>query len=46
MARTASARLIIVNAQPTPFDDVAELTLHDPIGEVLPTLCGGATRGA
>jgi NAD-dependent deacetylase len=40
MARTAGARLIIVNEQPTPFDEVADVTLRDPIGAVLPALCG------
>jgi NAD-dependent deacetylase len=39
MARTAGARLIIVNAQPTPFDEIADVVLRDPIGEVLPVLC-------
>jgi NAD-dependent deacetylase len=39
MARTAGARLIIVNGQPTPFDEVADVTLRDPIGDVLPVLC-------
>jgi NAD-dependent deacetylase len=38
IARQAGARLVIVNAQPTPFDDVAGAVLTDPISEVLPTL--------
>lgn len=45
MARTAGARLIIVNAQPTPYDDVADVTLTDPIGQVLPALCGVTDHG-
>jgi NAD-dependent deacetylase len=39
MARTAGSRLVIVNAQPTPFDEIADVTLSEPIGEVLPALC-------
>lgn len=38
IARQAGARLVIVNAQPTPFDDVAGAVLTDPISEVLPAL--------
>ncbi|MDP1572095.1 MAG: NAD-dependent deacylase [Vicinamibacterales bacterium] len=41
MARTAGARLVIVNAQPTPFDAIADAVLRDPIGDVLPALCDG-----
>jgi len=37
-ARAAGARLIIVNAEPTPFDDIADVTCTDPISEVLPWL--------
>jgi NAD-dependent deacetylase len=32
------ARLVIVNAQPTPFDRVAEAVSRDQLGEVLPAL--------
>ena len=34
----AGARLIIVNAQSTPFDRMADVVLREPIGEVLPQL--------
>jgi NAD-dependent deacetylase len=37
-AKAAGASLIIVNAQPTPFDAMADATLSDPISEVLPAL--------
>jgi NAD-dependent deacetylase len=37
-ALSAGARLVIVNAQPTPYDGVASAVFHDPIGEVLPRL--------
>ena len=36
IARSSGARLVIVNAQPTPFDDVADAVFHDSISEVLP----------
>jgi NAD-dependent deacetylase len=32
------ARLVIVNAQPTPFDRIAEAVSHDQLGDVLPAL--------
>lgn len=37
-ARAAGARLVIVNAQPTPFDDLADATFAGSISEVLPAL--------
>ncbi len=40
VAKAAGARVIIVNAEPTPFDDVAAAVFRMPIGEVLPALCG------
>jgi NAD-dependent deacetylase len=38
VAVRAGARLVIVNAQATPYDDVADALIGDPIGEVLPRL--------
>ena len=35
-AKRAGARVVIVNAQPTPFDGIADAVLRDAIGEVLP----------
>jgi NAD-dependent deacetylase len=32
------ARLVIINAQPTPYDDIAGVVLRGPIGETLPVL--------
>jgi NAD-dependent deacetylase len=40
-ARRAGAALVIVNAEPTPYDDLADLVLRDPISEVLPAICHG-----
>lgn len=37
-AKAAGACLIIVNAQPTPFDELADATVSQPISEVLPAL--------
>ena len=39
LAKAAGARVVIVNAEPTPFDDIADAVLREPIGEVLPALC-------
>ena len=38
LAVRAGARLIIVNAEPTPFDRFASLIVRDPISEALPRL--------
>ncbi|MBZ5556587.1 MAG: hypothetical protein LAO77_04860 [Acidobacteriia bacterium] len=40
LAKAAGARVVIVNAQPTPFDELADAVLREAIGEVLPALCG------
>lgn len=37
-AKASGASLVIVNAQPTPFDEIADVTLTGPISEVLPVL--------
>jgi NAD-dependent deacetylase len=37
-ARAAGAKIVIMNAEPTPFDDIADAVFHDPISEVLPKL--------
>jgi NAD-dependent deacetylase len=39
IARGAGARIVIVNAQPTPFDEMADAVLNDSISEVLPEIC-------
>lgn len=39
-ALDAGARLLIINAEPTQFDEVADAVVRVPIGEVLPLLCG------
>ncbi len=42
LAREAGATVIIVNAQPTPFDDVADFVIRSPIGQCLPRMCAEA----
>jgi NAD-dependent deacetylase len=41
-ARSAGARLVIVNAGPTQFDDIAHAVFRAPISEVLPRLCAAS----
>jgi NAD-dependent deacetylase len=38
-AKTAGARVVIINAEPTPFDELADAFMPGPIGEVLPVIC-------
>jgi NAD-dependent protein deacetylase/lipoamidase len=40
LAKEAGARVAIVNTAPTPFDQLADVVLRDPIGRVLPAICG------
>ena len=37
-AKSAGARVVIVNAEPTPFDDIADAVLREPIGQTLPRI--------
>jgi hypothetical protein len=34
------ARVVIVNAEPTPFDEIADAAPREPAGRILPALCG------
>ena len=38
----AGARLVVINAQPTPYDAIADAVIRAPIGEVLPQLVAAA----
>jgi NAD-dependent deacetylase len=38
VAANAGARLVVINAEPTPYDDLADGVLREPIGEILPAL--------
>jgi NAD-dependent deacetylase len=44
-AKRAGARVVIVNAQPTPFDGIADAVLRSEIGDILPRIlgCAGAS---
>jgi NAD-dependent deacetylase len=39
-AREIGARVVIVNNQTTPMDDIADAVIRTPIGEALPVICG------
>jgi NAD-dependent deacetylase len=39
LAKSAGARVIIINAEPTQFDATADVVINQPIGEVLPFVC-------
>lgn len=41
LAKRAGARVIIVNAEPTAMDELADAVLRGPIGEILPAIAGG-----
>jgi NAD-dependent deacetylase len=38
IAKAGGARLVIINAEPTPFDNEADEVFHQPIGDVLPAV--------
>ena len=40
IAKAAGAKVVIVNAQPTPWDDSADAVLGGSISDVLPRICG------
>jgi NAD-dependent deacetylase len=42
VAVRSGARLVVVNAQPTPYDAIADAVVRDPIGEVLPAIVAAA----
>src|SRR3954452_745214 len=39
------ARIVIPNAEPTPFDDLADLVAREPIGTALPRLLAPSSGG-
>jgi NAD-dependent deacetylase len=41
LAHANGARLVIVNAQPTAYDGLADAVLREPISDVLPAIVGG-----
>jgi NAD-dependent deacetylase len=38
-AKAAGARVVIINAEPTQFDDIADAVIQQRIGDVLPAVC-------
>jgi len=38
VALRSGARMIVINAEPTPFDRLAEVVIHGRSGEVLPEI--------
>jgi NAD-dependent deacetylase len=38
VAARTGARIVVVNAEPTPYDDLADLVVREPIGTALPLL--------
>ena len=45
LALSAGARLVIVNAEPTPYDEMADAVLREPIGTALPALVRAVASG-
>ncbi|MEP7300668.1 MAG: Sir2 family NAD-dependent protein deacetylase [Caldimonas sp.] len=46
IAARAGAAIVIVNDQPTAMDELADVLIREPIGQVLATLCGSAGGAA
>jgi len=44
IAKSAGARLVIVNADPTPYDSIADAVLRGSISEILPAIVRDAPR--
>ncbi|MDQ1697195.1 MAG: NAD-dependent deacetylase [Frankiaceae bacterium] len=45
VAVNAGARFVVINAEPTPYDEIAAAVLREPIGEILPALVSAASEG-
>ncbi|MEZ5728694.1 MAG: Sir2 family NAD-dependent protein deacetylase [Burkholderiaceae bacterium] len=43
LAAEAGARVVIVNAEPTAMDPIADIVLQGSIGEILPRICAPVT---
>ncbi|OFT43851.1 NAD-dependent deacetylase [Arthrobacter sp. HMSC06H05] len=43
LAAECGAKVVIINAEPTPFDSIADAVVNDPIQDVLPCLIAAAT---
>jgi NAD-dependent deacetylase len=45
VAKQAGAKVVIVNAEPTQYDDIADVLLRGSISDVLPEIIGGPATG-
>ena len=45
VAQGSGASCMIINADPTVYDESADAVVHAPIGEVLPSIVGSALSG-
>jgi NAD-dependent deacetylase len=43
LAAACGSRIVVVNAEPTPYDDIADLLVREPIGTALPRLLAGGS---
>jgi NAD-dependent protein deacetylase/lipoamidase len=43
-AKQRGCRIVIINAEPTQFDEAADAVMNEPIGQVLPEICGLSKR--
>ena len=46
IAAQRGAAVVIVNGEPTPYDDIADVVIRQPISDVLPTILGARRRPA
>lgn len=46
VARSNGARIVIVNAQPTQYDAIADAVVREPIASALPRICGLVEQSA
>ena len=46
MAVNAGHRLVIVNRDPTPYDEIAVEVIREPIGLALPRICAAVSEAA
>jgi NAD-dependent deacetylase len=46
VALNAGHRLVIVNRDPTPYDELAAEVIREPIGVAVPRLCAAITEAA
>jgi NAD-dependent deacetylase len=46
LAADAGARIVIINADPTPYDAIADDVVREPIGQAIPRMVGDLIKGA